>query len=45
VTATLVEQNRRRQGREEPVHAALDEISSRLEAIERRLDQRGPGRE
>jgi voltage-gated potassium channel len=45
VTATLVEQNRRRQGREEPVHAALDEISSRLDAIERRLDERGPGRE
>jgi voltage-gated potassium channel len=45
VTATLVEQNRRRQGHEEPVHAALDEISSRLAAIERRLDERGPGRE
>jgi voltage-gated potassium channel len=46
VTATLVEQSRqRRKGSEDPVFAALDEISSRLDAIERRLDERGPRRE
>jgi voltage-gated potassium channel len=50
VTATLVEQNRRRrQGADDPVSAALDEISARLEAIEKRLDAAGragdPGRD
>jgi voltage-gated potassium channel Kch len=41
VTATLVEQNRsRRAGDEDSVGSALEEISTRLEAIEKRLDDR-----
>jgi voltage-gated potassium channel len=39
VTATLVEQTRRgRQSSDDSVVAALEEVSSRLDAIERRLD-------
>jgi voltage-gated potassium channel Kch len=39
VTATLVEQNRRRRPSDgDPVIASLEAISSRLDAIERRLD-------
>ncbi len=46
VTATLVEQNRRRrQGADDPVFAALEEISARLEAIEKRLDRGGRARD
>jgi voltage-gated potassium channel len=42
VTATLVEQNRRRrQGVDDPVFAALETISARLEAIEERLASDG----
>ena len=41
VTALLVEQARQRQpGPEDPVEAKLDRISSRLEAIEARLEDR-----
>jgi voltage-gated potassium channel len=43
VTATLVEQARQgRKDTEEPVAAKLDLISARLEAIEQRLEGRGP---
>jgi voltage-gated potassium channel len=43
VTALLVEQARQRgQGPDDPVTAQLDRISTRLEAIEARLDRREP---
>lgn len=43
VTALLVEQARQRQqGPEDPLAARLDEIGTRLEAIEARLEGRGP---
>ena len=40
VTATLVEQNRRRRQGHDPVAAQLQEISSRLDSIEMRLRER-----
>jgi voltage-gated potassium channel len=43
VTATLVEQARRREAEpEEPLAAKLDRISARLEALEARFEGRGP---